>query len=668
MKNLSFLLLFALSFLTSTNANAQGWPSKYSGVMLQGFYWDSYEATQWTNLEAQASELAEFFNLVWLPQSANCGGNQSMGYDDFYWFNNYNSSFGNEKELRSLIQTFKQKGIGTIADVVINHRKNVSTWVDFPAETYKGVTYQLQSTDICANDDGGKTMTWAKNNGYQLSSFNDDGEGWDGMRDIDHNSQNVQKNVLAYLDFLMNDLGYAGFRYDMVKGYAGKWTGLYNSTTNPTYSVGEYWDGNASKLVEWLNATKVNGQIQSAVFDFATRYIARDAFNSNDWKKVANTGLAKTSGMSRYAITFCENHDTQYRSADSQNDPIKNNIEAANAYILLINGTPCVFLKHWIDYKADIKQLIYARKLAGITNESSYMAQATATNYAALRTTNTTNCQVITAFGSGYTAPAGFTNIIQGKNYQVYMENKAEAPWISIPSGEYEGAIQPVLTAISNDANAKLVYTTDGSEPTASSQSVASGTKITLTAPCTLKVGLLSNGVVSNIQTRNYTAAEPFDAYDITVYVNTDKVNWSKLNFWSWGGGDGHSPKNTSWPGDIVTLQTEKNGKTWYYQTYKMTTATDYVNFVWSTGTGSPQTVDVTNVKQTSYFEITTNKDGTGKYLVENVTEANGIEAPISQPSIVNSQYFNLKGQKVDKNYRGIIIKNGKIYQNNPNR
>ena len=280
MKNLSFLLLFALSFLTSTNANAQGWPSKYSGVMLQGFYWDSYEATQWTNLEAQASELAEFFNLVWLPQSANCGGNQSMGYDDFYWFNNYNSSFGNEKELRSLIQTFKQKGIGTIADVVINHRKNVSTWVDFPAETYKGVTYQLQSTDICANDDGGKTMTWAKNNGYQLSSFNDDGEGWDGMRDIDHNSQNVQKNVLAYLDFLMNDLGYAGFRYDMVKGYAGKWTGLYNSTTNPTYSVGEYWDGNASKLVEWLNATKVNGQIQSAVFDFATRYIARDAFNS----------------------------------------------------------------------------------------------------------------------------------------------------------------------------------------------------------------------------------------------------------------------------------------------------------------------------------------------------------------------------------------------------
>lgn len=42
----------------------QGWPSGYSGVMLQGFYWDSYTDTRWTNLESQADELAEFFKLV----------------------------------------------------------------------------------------------------------------------------------------------------------------------------------------------------------------------------------------------------------------------------------------------------------------------------------------------------------------------------------------------------------------------------------------------------------------------------------------------------------------------------------------------------------------------------------------------------------------------------
>ena len=39
---------------------AQGWPNKYDGVMLQGFYWDSFSDSRWTRLEAQADELAEF--------------------------------------------------------------------------------------------------------------------------------------------------------------------------------------------------------------------------------------------------------------------------------------------------------------------------------------------------------------------------------------------------------------------------------------------------------------------------------------------------------------------------------------------------------------------------------------------------------------------------------
>ena len=191
----------------------QGWPEAYGGVMLQAFYWDSFDDTQWSVLEQQADQMAGTFDLVWLPQSGNCGGT-SMGYDDLYWFENYNSSFGNEQQLRSLISTFKAKGIKTIADVVINHRRNLSNWVDFPRETYKGVTYEMKSTDICANDDGGKTNTWAQSNGYELSSNNDTGEGWDGMRDLDHKSENVQTNVKAYLKMLLEDLGYIGFRYE----------------------------------------------------------------------------------------------------------------------------------------------------------------------------------------------------------------------------------------------------------------------------------------------------------------------------------------------------------------------------------------------------------------------------------------------------------------------
>lgn len=98
-----YLSLVAL--LATTHMFAQGWPAKYDGVMLQGFYWDSYRDSKWTNLESQADELSQYFKLVWIPQSAYCGG-KSMGYNDLYWFSNYNSSFGTESELRSLIKTF----------------------------------------------------------------------------------------------------------------------------------------------------------------------------------------------------------------------------------------------------------------------------------------------------------------------------------------------------------------------------------------------------------------------------------------------------------------------------------------------------------------------------------------------------------------------------------
>lgn len=238
------ILLLALLLCMSTSQEtmaAEGWPANYNGVMLQGFYWDGYADAQWSRLEKQVDNLSTTFDLIWIPQSANCGG-QSMGYDDLYWFSNYNSSFGTADELKSMIQTFKAKGIGTIADIVINHRKNVSNWVDFPAETYKGVTYQLQSTDICANDDGGKAKTEAAKLGLSVSSNNDTGEDWGGMRDLDHKSENVQKNVKAYLKMLLEDFGYIGFRYDMVKGYSGSYTKMYNEDAKPQFSVGECWD------------------------------------------------------------------------------------------------------------------------------------------------------------------------------------------------------------------------------------------------------------------------------------------------------------------------------------------------------------------------------------------------------------------------------------------
>ena len=664
-----------VALLATANMFAQGWPANHSGVMLQGFYWDSFSDSKWTHLEAQAPELGQYFNLVWIPQSANCGG-KSMGYDDLYWFSNYESSFGSENELRSLIKTFKNNGIGTIADVVINHRKNVSTWFDFPVETYKGVTYEMKSTDICANDDGGKTKKEADKQGVKLSSNNDTGEDWSGMRDLDHNSTNVQTIVKAYLDMLLNDFGYAGFRYDMVKGYSGKFTGIYNDAAKPAYSVGEYWDGNVSVVKNWLEATKVNDKITSAAFDFPIRYVVRDAIKAN-WSTVKTDGLANDPAYKQYAVTFVENHDVEDRGTTQgyTPDPIRKDTLAANAYILASCGTPCVFYKHWIDCKKDIKAMINARQLAGITNTSNTTFNAfRGEGYNGIMTVGdkATLIAIVGPNAKKYTAPNTYAELLNGYHYRYFMPKKANLAWVDLASGDYEGTMKAKLVAVTNADDAQLVYTTDGTEPTASSKKAKSGEELEIPfGETTLKVGLLMNGAVSGILTRNYKVEKPaaFEPYDITVYANADKVGWtSGFNFWAWC----DSPKENLtvkgvWPGDKMTQSKVIEGKKWYYQTYKIKSKNYMVSFVFSTGTGSPQTVDFTNINKDTYLEVLNEKDNEGHYKIKDVTADMPTTGITAAPTIDNTAskdnaWYTLSGMKMMQkpNQPGIYIHQGK--------
>lgn len=660
-------------FLASlaASAMAQGWPAEYDGVMLQGFYWDSFSDSKWHKLEAQADELSASFSLVWIPQSGNCSGT-SMGYNPkYYW--DQNSSFGSEAELRSMISTFKAKGLGTIADVVINHRQNLSNWVDFPAETYKGVTYQMLSTDIVADDDGGETKRWADQNGYQLSSNKDSGEGWSGMRDLDHASENVQKSIFAYEDYLLNDLGYAGFRYDVGKGFAAKYFGIYNDKAKPQFSVGEVWDNNQT-IQNWINGTKVDDVIQSAAFDFQNRYQMRDAVNNGKWNTLGGSNnLIKGTAFRRYSVTFVENHDTELRSNGEQQDPIRKDTLACNAFMLATPGTPCVFFKHWQAYKPEIKLMIQARKAAGIHNQSNYLNLATADAYYAFRTDGSV-CNLIGVVGTGanaYTPNAANENyvlILEGHHYKYYLQRTAETPWVSIASATFaEGeTIRPVLTAVSAADGAQLVYTTDGSTPTATNGTkVQSGHTLTVSQTTTLKVGLLVGGVVTKIVTYTYgfQSPEQYESFPLTVYVRSEVASFNnKMNFYIWAGED-NTQLNGGWPGKQITETVQHDGFTWFTQTHQITSASLLpVNLVFSTGSGSPQTVDVTGITSDSWFVIRNSQSG-GKHLVEDVTSSysSAIDAVESLRDTDADVTFDLQGRRVQSMEPGrIYVRDGK--------
>lgn len=668
----SLLLLFVFLFLGDSPIRAQGWPANYNGVMLQAFYWDSFDATKWTTLEKQADELSKYFSLVWIPQSGNCGG-QSMGYDDQYWFSNYNSSFGDKEQLLSMIKTFKNKGIGTIGDIVINHRKSNNGWFGFPTETYNGVTYTMNSKDVCSDDDNGKAQTEANKLGVSLGA-KDTGEGWDGMRDLDHTSTNVQNTVKAYLKMLIDDFGYTGFRYDMVKGYSATYTGMYNDYAKPSFSVGECWDGTGT-IRNWIDGTKINGTPTSAAFDFQFRYTVRNAINTGNWGRLGNQNDNNWPLVSnnyengyyfQYAVTFVENHDTEKRS-NAEQDPIRKDTLAANAYLLAMPGTPCVFLTHWMAYKQEIKAMIDARKAAGITNTSSYTNMRSSYGlYANLIKVNDKNRLIVTVGSdlSGYTpSTSEWTKVLEGYHYAYYLNNSLETAWVDKASGTFSNPLSVKLTAVSATSGAQLVYTLDGSNPTASSSKVNSGSTITINETCTLKVGILKNGSVSGVITREYTFLE---AKTITVHVDVSKVNWSNVNFWTWGGDGSHAPTNSNWPGDRVTATKTVNDKTWYYKSFTLNSDDDLVNCVFSTNSGSPQTVDINNVTTDKYFEISTTQTD-GKYTVNDVTETvTGINEIESTTPNYNNKVYTIDGRVVRDHYdlntlpHGIYIYKGK--------
>lgn len=422
-------LLFLL--LTANAALAEGWPANYEGVMLQGFYWDSYTDTRWVNLKSQADELAESFDLIWIPNSGRSSGSPTMGYMPIYWFTNHNSSFGTESQLLDMIATFREHNVGIIADVVVNHRSGMSNWTNFPAEEWNGKTYQLGPEHICSTDEVANAAGQAKPTGAP-----DTGEDFNGARDLDHTNATVQDNVKNYCLCLLQKYGYVGFRLDMVKGYAGRFTKLYNQYAKPQFCVGEYWDGNYDAVAAWIEAT---GR-ESAAFDFPCKYAMNEAFTSNDLTKLvwkANGTTDQPAGMIHYgyprlAVTFIDNHDT-YRDGSKFNG----NVLAANAFILASPGTPCVFLAHWKQYKSQIKKMIAARKAAGVSNTSTvnvlktsrdcYMAEIQGSHH-----------KLAVRIGSTSDVPSGYTSA------DLYCSGSGYAMWVKGVGSGGGGGDDPV--------------------------------------------------------------------------------------------------------------------------------------------------------------------------------------------------------------------------------
>ncbi len=594
----------------SSPVAGKGWPAMYGGVMLQGFYWDSYKATKWNTLADNVDELGQYFDVVWVPNSGSVdayGTAESMGYMPVYWLK-HNSCFGTESQLRDMIDTFHKHNTSVMMDMVLNHKSGKSGWTDLADETVTGPvtgeTYSVKWTlgDICRTDE-------CVGAGYAATGAADEGEDFDGSRDLDHTSANVQKNVKTYQQYLMKELGYDGFRYDMCKGFAGYYVGLYNKASEPAFSVGEYWDGNAETLRWWLESTKQDDRIQTAVFDFALKYPMQSAFGGGTWSALNDKGLAADKNYQRYSVTFVDNHDT---GQNTNYDCLKTNVMPANAFILTMPGTPCIFYKHYLVYGEEINNCIKARRAAGVHNQSDILTQQESNGGYILETEGTRGnlyLQVGGATANG--CPYGYEPVQAGDGYALYITYGIDwrhvgkdgrilgHPVVSKAAGNYVGNVS--LTVAPSGSGTTLVYTIDGSEPTASSTAITASTSLTFTENTTLKVGVLNGEQVENVETYVYTITDAATT-GINVYV---KSTLSTAHIWAWT--DEGSVTGSNWPGKAVSSldKVTVNDIEWYC----LHVDADQVNVILNNGEGGFENQTVTIPVTRDVFLLYPNSD-----------------------------------------------------------
>ena len=648
MKKISTFLLFLtiLSFGKQT-VKAQA-PAQCQDVMLQAFYWDSYSDSKWTNLNSKASEITSSFSLVWLPPSGN--SSNDMGYIPIRWFDQ-NSAFGTQTELKTLITNLNAKGTKAIADVVVNHRGGQTSWTDFATETYNGVTYIMGPAQICSTDE-------VKNQAGQPTPTGapDTGEDFNGARDLDHTSTVVRTAIKGYQQFLKNEMGYSGWRYDMTKGFSASFINEYNAAAGNYFSVGEYFDGSYDLCKTWINGCSNN----STTFDFPEKFALNSAMWSGgmDLTKlvwIANgatqqpAGLIHTADTKRYAVTFVDNHDT-YRD-----NKFNGNVLAAYAFLMSSPGVPCVFLAHWNANKAAISAMIAARRAVQLHSESAITVNQSAANiYVATATGK--NGNLIVKIGSGsYTPPAGYTIFTSGTDYSIWTKTVTDVtPSLSVfPAGGTYYSTQTVT--LSTGGGASVYYTTNNTAPTKNSTLYS--------IPLVVSGSQTLRAIAYNPTTQLYST-EATNIYTISTMPASIKVrfkvpaDWTTCKVHSWLDTKPVTLLTGSWPGKAMSLDADG------YYSYTITGFnTVPIGIVFNNGAATAiQTVDLSTSKDVCWDADA--KSGSKYLATEVICLATGVKDLKNNtleiyPNPSHGQFVvetNQKGQVTVYNLQGELL------------
>jgi alpha-amylase len=329
------------------------------GVMLQAFYWDcpreDHKEFQWWNtVREQIPSLAQVgFTALWLPPIHKAGSlvGPSMGYDpyDYYDLGEFDQKgsiptwFGTKADLVALIDEAHRKGMSLIADIVINHNGGAD------AQEINPLTSQSRWT-LFQPKSGKFPRNWECFNPNKYESGDEMAFG--DMPDLSHRNPYVFAELLKLARWLVEEIGFGGFRFDFVKGYGAntitaiqEYDYVRDGKLFRPYGVAEFWD-NARAIENWVDLANFSNRNPVDAFDFPLREMLKALCDQYGFG-LRNLATWETVSQKQplSVVTFVENHDLR-----DEGRPIEHDKLLAYSYILTHEGYPCVFWRDYFNY------------------------------------------------------------------------------------------------------------------------------------------------------------------------------------------------------------------------------------------------------------------------------------------------------------------------------